>query len=362
MAKKTLGYSKLQWTCPNCEGINPGPEKTCQACGSPQPEGVSFEQVQDQELLTDDETKAKAKAGADTHCPYCEARNPSGSVECAQCGGDLVDGTQRKSGRVMGAYKKGQVTQVACPSCGAHNPSTAKTCAQCGSRLSKPAKQQGKPEAVLSSTKDDSGPRKRPIGLIIGLVVLCIVVVVIAVLSMKTEAVSGVVDGVEWHRSVEIEIFGPEQHQDWYDDIPQDAEVESCKSEVRSVQSEPAPNSTEICGTPYTVDTGTGLGEVVQDCEYHVYDDFCTYTVMAWQQYDTATLSGNDFYPQWPNPALGKDQRLGAQSENFSIFFDTADGNFTYDIDDSNEFQQFQLGSSWQLNINSFGAVRSVER
>ncbi|MEN8172202.1 MAG: zinc ribbon domain-containing protein [Chloroflexota bacterium] len=362
MAKKTLGYAELQWTCPNCEGINPGPEKTCQSCGSPQPEDVKFEQVQAQELLTDDQTKAKAKAGADIHCPYCNARNPVGSEECGQCGGDLVEGTRRESGKVMGAYKKEPVTQVACPNCGAENPSTANTCAQCNANLKPPAKQQDKSEAVLTSPKGASETRKRPIGLIIVFVLLCIAAVVFAVLSMKTEAVSGVVDGVEWQRSVEIEAYGPEERQDWYDEIPLEAEVENCRSEVRRVQSEPAPNATEICGTPYTVDTGTGLGEVVQDCEYHVYDDYCSYTIMDWGYYDTVTLSGNDLYPQWPDPTLNEDQRLGEGSENFSIFFDTNQGDYSYDIDDYDKFQQFQLGSSWQLNINSFGSVLSVER
>ena len=45
MAKKTLGYEELQWTCPSCGGINPGPQNTCGSCGAPQPDDVKFEQA-----------------------------------------------------------------------------------------------------------------------------------------------------------------------------------------------------------------------------------------------------------------------------------------------------------------------------
>lgn len=363
MAKKTIGYSKLQWTCPNCEGVNPGPEKACGACGSPQPEDVQFEQAQNQELLTDNETKKKAKAGADMHCPYCDARNPAGSAECSQCGGDLSDSALRQSGRVLGAFSKtGAVTQITCPSCGADNVSTAQTCGECGSKLPRAAREQQKFEATPTSSNGITKPRKRPIGLIIGFVILCIAAIIFAMLSMKTEAVAGVVQGAEWQRSVEIEAFGPVERQDWHDEIPSEAEIKSCDLQVRKVQSEPAPNAEEICGTPYSVDTGTGYSEVVQDCEYRVYEDYCTYTVMDWQQFDTATLSGNNFSPEWPNPALENNQRLGTQSESYAVIFGSDQGDSTYDTSDFNEFQQFTLGSTWQLNINTFGVVLSVER
>jgi len=104
MAKKTLGYEELQWTCPNCDGINPGPEKTCGNCGAPQPDDVKFEQAVRSELLQDEEAIARAKAGPDIHCPYCEARNPGNAQNCSQCGGDLVGGEQRTSGEVVGAF------------------------------------------------------------------------------------------------------------------------------------------------------------------------------------------------------------------------------------------------------------------
>ena len=147
------------------------------------------------------------------------------------------------------------------------------------------------------------------------------------------------------------------------DQVPSEAELGACQEERRSVQDEPAPNALEVCGTPYTVDSGDGLAEVVQDCEYHVYDDYCDYTVIEWGVVDTFVLSGADFNPQWPEPVLVADQRLGDdRSEQYVIVFDTGDKTYTYTTTDLELFKQAQLGSTWTLNINTFGGVQSIER
>jgi predicted nucleic acid-binding Zn ribbon protein len=112
MARKELGHIELQWTCPNCGGINPGPDKVCNTCGAPQPEDVQFEQPERQELITDKEVETKAEAGADIHCPFCGTRNPAGAKICSQCGGDLVEGRKRETGHVVGAYQTGPAAKV----------------------------------------------------------------------------------------------------------------------------------------------------------------------------------------------------------------------------------------------------------
>ena len=38
MTTKSKGFIKMEWTCPNCNTRNPGPVKTCQSCGAPQPD------------------------------------------------------------------------------------------------------------------------------------------------------------------------------------------------------------------------------------------------------------------------------------------------------------------------------------
>ena len=364
MAKKTIGYVELEWTCPNCGTINPGPEQSCTSCGAPQPEDVEFEQAKRQELIIDEDIAAKAAAGADIHCPYCGTRNPANAEVCSKCGGDIAEGLRRKSGRVVGAYKSGPVTQVPCPRCGAENPDTAKVCAQCGSSMKV---DEGEMTPTAKSKSLDKPDKKRSplitVAIIGVAVIICGMIGLLVILSMRTEAVTGTVQNVQWQRSVVIEALVPVEYSDWLDEIPSEAEIEYCEEELHHTQSDPTADSVEVCGTPYTVDTGSGVGEVVQDCEYQVYADYCTYSVIEWRGVDEVALTGSDYVPVLPEPALSEDQRMGTErSETYTIVFDTGDGIYTYKTGDFDLYQAAQVGSEWNLNINTFGGVVSIER
>jgi len=204
--------------------------------------------------------------------------------------------------------------------------------------------------------------RRVPIVFVIVFVLICIGAIAIAILSGRTEAVTGVVNSVTWERAISIEAFGPVEHNDWYDELPGDAENISCKEEFRYTSNNPEPNSVEVCGTPYSVDSGDGFAEVVQDCEYQVYDDYCSYTVLDWAVVDTAVISGNNLNPAWPSPNLTSEQRLSDnRRESYTVMFDTGSDSYSYSPDGQSEFQRYQIGSSWTLNVNTFGSVLSVE-
>ncbi len=368
MAKKTLGYEELQWTCPNCTGSNPGMVKTCGQCGAPQPEDVKFEQVSNAKLRQDDEIEKHAKAGPDIHCPYCGTRNAGNAAACVQCGGDLVGGEQRQSGQVLGAYRPpsdAPVKKVKCPNCGTENPETDKTCAQCGANLATPAPvgQAAPPRQDLPEPSRPVQPQKSlPVALVIAIVVLCCVIggALIYFLFLRTEATTGTVQNVGWERTIAIEGLGPVEHEDWRSEIPADGNLGSCESKIRFTSDQPQANSEEVCGTPYSVDTGSGVAEVVQDCEYQVYAEYCAYTLMEWTVVDTVSLSGNGFTPQWPQPTLTNDQRLGAETESYTVYFETANGSQTYSTQNFGEFQQYQIGTTWTLEVNTLGGVQSV--
>ena len=362
MARKELGHIELQWTCPNCRGINPGPDKNCNSCGRPQPEDVEFEQADRQVLITDEEKKKKAAAAPDIHCPYCGTRNPAGTKICLQCGGDLVEGQKRESGRVIGAFQTGPVTQVNCPHCGAKNPDTAMECAQCGGSMHVEKEPLHQPAAAADSKKQRSSPWVLILG-ILALVILCGAIGWFALLSARTETVTGQVQRVVWERTIPIEAIVPVSYSDWIDQVPSEAQLGACRQDVRYVQDEPAPNSEEVCGTPYTVDEGSGYAEVVQDCQYYVYEDYCDYSVQEWRQVDLASASGSGTLPEWPDPILEAGQRLGStQNETYVIYFSTGEGNYSYTTSDFSLYQSAQPGTEWDLNINSFGSLVSIER
>ena len=358
MARKKIGHVELQWTCPNCNGVNPGPEKHCGNCGAPQPENVQFEQADRQELIADEEKIAQAEAGADIHCPYCGSRNSAGAKICHKCGGDLVEGVKRESGHVVGAYKTGPVSMIACPHCGEENPDTEKTCANCRGSLVKEAVRDK--QEVSTSAKPRSRSRT---WIILGVVAVLVLACGAYLLFVnRTNPTTGVVDNVGWERSVPVEALIPVDHKGWEDEIPVEGMIETCSQEVRSVESEPAPNSVEVCGTPYTVDTGGGYAEVVEDCEYEIYASFCTYTLEEWSVVDVAVLTGGDFSPAWPEPALQEGQRVGEEwEESYTIFFRSGDKTYAYSTNDLSLFQEAQIGSEWTLNINTFGSLVSIE-
>lgn len=361
MARKTIGHVELEWTCPNCGSVNPGPHMFCTNCGAPQPDGVEFRQKADAELITDEETAAKVAAGPDIQCPYCETRNAATNKFCSQCGGDLSEGARRQAGQVLGAYITPKtLPPVNCPNCGTQNPGAALTCSACGATLAKPAA----PAIPIPPTAP--GKKSTPVWMLAALggvvVLICGALVLFAILAGRTQGIRGTVEAVRWERAVPVEAMLPVEYTDWIDEIPDEAENVTCESRVRETVDQPVEGALEVCGTPYTVDTGTGYGEVVQDCVYEVYDDYCNYSVLEWQVAEWERLSGENFAAAWPEPILEEGQRLGGnREESYVVFFEAGDENYTYELGSFEEFQQFAPGSTWTLNINTFGAVVSVE-
>ncbi len=88
--------------------------------------------------------------------------------------------------------------------------------------------------------------------------------------------------------------------KDFRENIPSGAQIGSCSKQYYTTQDQPAPVSTEVCGTSYVVDTGSGVGKVVQDCTYKVYEDKCDYTIQAWTVVDQSSLQGSDFTRSGP--------------------------------------------------------------
>lgn len=357
MARKTVGYVKMEWTCPNCGTRNPGTNAVCSNCATPQPKDVQFEQVAQEELITDEALIAKAKQGPDIHCPFCGTRNPANAVQCSSCLADLSEATARQTGQVAGAHQTKPVPDVQCPACNTMNPGTATHCTNCQTPLPKPERTQ--PKSIPGALPGRRQTKISPLLLII-LAIVILACGAFVFLSSRTEETIGRVADVSWERTILIEGLGPVEYETWADEIPVDGVVGVCREEVRSTSAFPEPNSQEVCGTPYTIDTGTGIGEVVQDCEYLVYDDYCSYTVEEWQVVDQVSISGSNFAPEWPAPNLSFEQRAGEREESYEVLFDTDGRSYTYHPNNFNEYQQFDIGSSWILEVNAFNNVRSV--
>jgi hypothetical protein len=354
MAKKTIGYIELEWTCPNCGSKNPGMKKSCGSCGSPQPESVQFEVGQKRDLITDAQKAANAAKGADIHCPFCNTRNAADASVCIQCGGDLKEGHRRQSGRVLSGAPIGENTPLKCPNCGALNPS-GNTCSACGALLVK-AQSPEQAQAVAPTAKPTVF---RPWMLLPIAAILMLCCVVVGFLFFRTTAQTGVVQTIQWQRVIAIEEQREVTKEAWRDELPGDARVLSCQQAYRSRQENPVAGAKEVCSTEL-VDEGSGAAKVVETCFYEVYADYCKYQALEWQKVDQMVAQGSEIQPYWPqvNPANG--QREGERTETYTANFETKDGIKQFTTSNATLFAQLQPGSQWTLSVNTLGAVVEV--
>lgn len=369
MARKSLGFTRTEWTCPNCDTVNPGPKRLCVNCGMPQPDNVKFQQSLEEDLITDTAELEAAQQGPDVQCAFCDTRNPAGASNCSQCGAPLSEGKSRTSGEVLGAHRDEDAPPLICSACQAENEPTADKCHNCGNTLA------AAKEAILEADKTDEPeptkpePKKKtnplvPIFLAVGAILFLLCGCAFFVLANMTEDVTARVESVSWERSIEIEALTEVERQDWEDEIPSGAQVGQCSERVRYTTGSPPSNASydEVCGTPYSVDQGNGFAEVVQDCEYQVYDDYCSYLAEEWRTNRTETVSGNDYAPYWPRLSLGPEEREGDRNETYRIIFDRDGEDITYTTSQESLYQQMEINSRWILSINTFGSVTDLRR
>lgn len=354
MAEKSLGYVELEWTCPSCNTRNPGTATKCKQCGTPMPEDVKFEQAAEEKVTTEEAVVAAVKAGPDIYCAYCGTRNASTATACRQCGALLAEGAARATAGVLGGLRDQPAPPQKCPSCGTENAATALKCRNCGAPMGK----------AVPATPPPTVAVARPAGmgflplLLLGLLAL---LAVFFFIGGRSSSVTAQVVDHSWRRVVSIEALVPVTREGWLDELPAGVEVGNCRKEVYQTVSQPVPNSREVCGTPYVVDTGTGYGEVRQECQYEVLADFCQYRTLAWTTAPSLVLEGRDLNPQWPAiSGLAQNQRAGGRNEQYVIVFRANDRDYTYTTGSIDDYLAFARGGQYNLTINGFGQITKI--
>ena len=359
MAKESLGYVELEWICPFCNTRNPGRAKVCSNCGAPQPKDVQFEQAAEDKIVKDAEGLEMAQAVApDIHCPFCGTRNPATAKKCSRCGGDLTEGEKRESGQVLGGAQTKPAADITCQFCGTKNKATNVKCTNCGAPLAKAPR----PAPVAAPTA--AAGKMNPLPLIIGAVVLLVICGAIAFFFMRgtqSDTYAARVSDVNWKRSIVVLGLVPVSAGAWQDQLPSGADVDGCYERERGRSAFPTENSEEICGTPYIVDQGTGFGEMVQDCEYIVYDNYCEYSTLEMRPVGVVEETGSDLNPCWPQTRLDQGQQEGDRNEVYEIEFNVDGESYTYETTSLDEYQRFQPGSEWELEINGFGSIVGIQ-
>ena len=349
ISRQSKGFIKTEWICPSCNSRNPGPEKTCENCGAPQPENVQFYLPAEAKIIQDENAAKAAKAGADIHCGFCGTRNPGTATVCSQCGGDLKEGKARQAGREM--KREAATTDVKCTNCGEVNPSTRRMCAKCGA----PLPRAGAAAAETQSKVEPGAPvspasQKKFPWLIIGGVVACLAIICIGayMLFAPSKTVTATVREVYWQTSVPVQEVQAVSYSNEQGSPPSGAYDVSCHDETR-----------QVCEQK-TIDQGNGYAEVVEEC-HDESTQYCSYTLDEWTTIQTYTLDGYDFSPLYSQPNLSSGQQLGEETLEMTVYF-VADGTeYLYKPDSTEEFQYYSQGSSWTLHLNALGRVVSVE-
>lgn len=354
MAEKSLGYVELEWTCPSCNTRNPGSAPKCTQCSAAMPEEARFEQAAEEKIITDEAKIAAAQAGPDIYCAYCGTRNPATALQCKQCAAPLGEGKSRAVGEVVGALRDKPAPPQRCPACGTENLATAHKCTRCGAPLGKAVPAPAAPPSPK--------PAARPAFGLLGILLLGLLALVIflIVMSGRRSQLVGQVTDYGWRRTIAVEALIPVTRQGWLKDLPADVEVGECNKRVYEIVSQPVPDSREVCGTPYVVDTGSGFGQVKQDCQYEVLADWCSYRTLAWVVGSPLVLEGRDANPRWPALQLSQDQRAASRSETYRVVFQANDQIYTYETSDPDEYLQLIAKAAWILEVNGFDQITSI--
>ena len=379
-AKKKEAAAGPDIHCPFCGTRNPAGAEICKQCGGDLLGGEAREAGQ---VLGAYESPAPVSPAApgspgspgspistssptpQVTAPKSEAESPMGEKPAAE---SLPIPKPTPAGVAAAAPGAASVAaasrpagpQVTCPRCGSQNPNLALRCSNCGAPLNV---ETVKPTPAAAPSPAAPFPKWLIIVGVVAVVALCIFVFSMIQRGQQTNQVRGVVQSVRWERIIPIEALVDVEHQAWRDEVPAGVSLGACRERVRYESAEPEPNSEEVCGTPYTVDKGSGYAEVVQDCIYRVYDNYCSYTQPEWQVVDTLSVSGADLNPRWPEASLAQGQRQGEQvQESYTILF-TVDGQqYSYPVSSLDVFDDFQPGSEWNLTVNGFGDLVGVER
>lgn len=205
----------------------------------------------------------------------------------------------RAAGEKLGPLPSAAPVEVTCHVCGAKSGGTAQLCAKCGAPLQRrtASSRPGAPAPLPT-------PQRGGIALWwlwgIGALIL-IAIVAFAWLALRSQnyvaAVEKAGTGSAALRCLVLCLWKKRRGRR---DLPSGVEPLQCRDELFSTSDTPVDGAREVCGTPYTVDTGTGYGDILQDCAYRVSAPRCTYETMQWAIVDTLVESGEGFASIWP--------------------------------------------------------------
>ncbi len=313
MSKIVMGY----WDCPYCDtkGVR-GDQAVCPSCGRPRGQ-VRFYmkgQAQNQARRADDtadieyideETARHVNRNPDWYCSFCETLNSDNADTCRSCGASRSD-------------SEANYFQM-----------------------------RAKLDAARATATPATGRRSSKSFLLILAVLALAIVGLFTYLNGNTTSGDYLLSGVSWERHIQVEQHILYHESGW--SVPAGGTITGQRSEVHhydnvvdhyeNVEVQRSRRVIDHYETTYTYnDLGNGLFEQVPHenpvykTEYYTdterrpvykqvarYQTRYDYDIMRWTPTRTASASGTDQQPYWPDPQLANDEREGDRAEAYRI-------------------------------------------
>jgi hypothetical protein len=350
------------WDCPSCgRKRNRGPAKFCGGCGAPRGSDVKFYLPEDARVITAADEAARAQAGPDWTCAYCQGDNPADAGFCSGCGA-TKDGKPRPVIEYRGEPPA-------------------------------PAPPAAPPQPLVPPPPVPPAPgRGKKVAKGCGIGCLGLLVLVAAFLFLgRPKEMELTAAGFRWERAVQIEAMKTVEEEAWEGAVPSGARVLSARREVHHQDKIQIGSERKTRTVTEQVQTGTervkvgtkDLGNGYFEDEYEdrpVYEDrsreetydepvyrekpvYATkvrYEIDRWEKAREEKIAREDHSPVWPEPRLGTRERAGPRRELYEVIFRGKDGKtHVWKAPGEAEWSRLEAGRSYRVKVRPSGEVAS---
>ncbi|MBL4847094.1 MAG: hypothetical protein JKY65_16360 [Planctomycetes bacterium] len=380
------------WDCRSCDGKGvAGDVYSCPNCGAGRPDDVEFYLPEDAAQITDAAALAKAKAGADWQCEYCDQWVSATIDDCPTCsGGEIATGKRQEvTEEVIDGAALAAQTQAA-----------VDAALLAAGVVVTPSAVAGAAEVPVSDAPPNEDAAEEPsAGGGLGCVVIAVVLAALLCCGFfltRSSKVGVEVTGHTWSRVQNMEELRVVAEEGWTK--PPDAfEVRSeervhhhdkvqtgVKRGTRTEAEKVKVGEERYEAGVKKVDLGNGRFKEVpvykkraiyETREKEVpseepiykkvprYQTYFRYKVKRWQGVAARSASGTDLEPSWPDASVedASRQRAGTREETYAVQVRSAEKGKQYVFTCSEErWRTFPVGSKWTALVSSKGGVEDL--
>lgn len=426
MATRTTRYTKgtfqMLWDCPSCgsKGLLGVDHRHCPNCGAVQEENLRYFPAPGQRVAT-----ARKNQGPDVECQFCGTPCGGADNNCMNCGAPLKDAkkvhvrpsipeSRGETGEDAQRDWDERLDRVRRNIQEFHSVEARKAReavrvddlerAREAERLREEARHRAyappPPPPPRQPPLDDSefsegnfsySPSDSTKSIAVAILIAVAFIGMILLITCRKE-VEVTVEGHTWTRMIQVETYTKLHDRDWRDEIPGDADIGSCSSEIHHydrvrdgedctwVPESCTPGScSESCNNvdngdgSYSVECSRTCSDPVctpahNDCvtryrDEPVWEDKCSYTVFRWKRSRGLPSSGHDTNPVWSSQEIHTCttrregcEREGSRDGEYSVTF-RFDGKTETCSYGESFWHKLEDGKTYKASTNVFSSL-----